>query len=222
MNTKPKIIAFILVIFCAATPIFASASTGPQPFDLLASVSVTLQGALTSLYGALSTFLNPKSVSSTSTTPITNNNAAVSSTITLKLGQKSVMVTLLQWDLIADGYLKGPATGVFGTSTQAAVEALQKAKNLPVTGYLLMTTSSVASSFARAASPFTPITVGATGTMASALQKSLVKSGNLNISTTTSYFGTLTQAAVKKFQASHQLPQTGIVDQTTFAAMNRK
>jgi peptidoglycan hydrolase-like protein with peptidoglycan-binding domain len=221
MNTKKTIITLILIASCAAMPFFVSASMGPQSLDLLASVSNSLQGALASLYSALSAFSNTKSVVTSSTTPVTGEKT-VSNTITLKLGEKSVMVTIFQWDLIADGYLKGPATGVFDTSTQAAVEKFQKAKGMPVTGYLLVTTSSIASSFARAASPFTPITVGATGTKATDFQKFLIEKGDLKIATATAYFGTLTQAAVKKFQASHDLPQTGIVNQATFDAMNGK
>jgi peptidoglycan hydrolase-like protein with peptidoglycan-binding domain len=144
----------------------------------------------------------------------------VSNSITLELGNKSVIVAILQKELIAKGYLKEPATGVFDANTQAAVKAFQKAENLPVTGYVQVATSSLASLFAAAALPFVPIKIGATGVQANAVQSILINKGNLKIATTTAYFGTLTQSALKAFQASHGLPQTGIVDQATFAAMN--
>jgi peptidoglycan hydrolase-like protein with peptidoglycan-binding domain len=211
MNTKLKIVTLLFVVFCVTTPFLVNASAGSQPPNLLASISSIFQGIFTSIYSIFSGGVVP----STSV-----QNKAVIDSITLQLGDKSVMVDVLQQALIAEGYLKPPATGVFDENTQAAVEAFQKAKGLPVTGYIKMATSSLASSFSAASSSFTPITVGATGTRATAFQKFFIAKGDLKIATTTTYFGTQTEAAVKAFQASHGLPQTGKIDQATFAAMN--
>lgn len=217
MKTKPTVIALIVMVLFTASPIFAAASTGPAPTSLLASISSEFSSVFTYLYDLVSGKLaaTPSSSSATSTV-----NTSSSDLITIGLGNKSVMVTIIQWKLIGEGYLKGPATGIFDANTQAAVEAYQKAENIPVTGYLQVTTSSAEASFKAAAPSFVPVTVGATGTRATAFQKVLIARGNLKLSTTTAYFGTETQTAVKAFQASHNLPQTGVIDQATFAAMN--
>jgi len=226
MNIKQKTITFVLILSCAATPLLADASVSVSPSNLLAAISVAFENDLASLSAILShAIVSPAPGSTTSTTsraPVatTTTRSATSTVITLQLGNKSVIVAVLQRGLISGGYLKPPATGIFDANTQAAVEAFQKAKNLPVTGYIQMTPSGIASSFAATASAFVPIKAGATGAQANALQSVLIKKGNLKISTTTAYFGTLTQAALKAFQASHNIPQTGIVDQATFAALN--
>ncbi len=46
----------------------------------------------------------------------------------------STYVTTLQQDLAAAGYYKGEVDGIYGPQTVAAVEDLQKASGLPVTG----------------------------------------------------------------------------------------
>lgn len=218
MNTKPKVIAIILVAVLVTTPFLASASSSSQSLDLFASIAAVFQGYLGSIYGVLSKILtNAPMPASTLTSP-----KFVSNSITLQLGDKSVMVAMLQRALIQEGYLKSPVTGVFDANTKAAVEAFQKAKNLTVTGYIEIATSSITSTFAGGASSFVPIQAGATGTEASDLQSFLIKKGDLHISAPTNFFGALTEAGVKAFQKSHDLPQTGVIDQATFAAMNGK
>lgn len=214
MNTKPKIIAVALVVLFAVTPLLVSASVSGQSLSMLATISNAFQGYLASIFTVLSKSTVNMNV------PTTPPKAFVPDSITLQLGEKSVLVAILQQSLISAGYLKGPATGVFGTSTQVAVEAFQKAKNLTVTGYIKVATSSLASSFAAASPTFVPIGAGTNGAQANAVQTILIKTGNLKISKTTGYFGAATEAAVKAFQKAHDLPQTGIIDEATFAAMN--
>jgi peptidoglycan hydrolase-like protein with peptidoglycan-binding domain len=220
MNIRFKIVAFAFAVVLVTTPLLAGASVGSQSLDFLASISNAFGGTLTSLQGMFSSLSGMLSKNNTSSTPAKIN--PIGNSITLKQGDKSVMVAVLQRTLIADGYLKAPATGIFDANTQAAVETLQKAKNLPVTGYVQIASSSIATTFSHAASSFVPIAAGTTGTNAAAFQRFLIGRGDLKIATATAYFGTLTSAAVKKFQAGHQLPQTGVIDQGTFAAMNGK
>jgi peptidoglycan hydrolase-like protein with peptidoglycan-binding domain len=111
-------------------------------------------------------------------------------------------------------------TGYFGKLTQAAVIAFQKANNLPQTGTMTVPANGETLLFGAAASPFSPTALGSTGTRVKSIQQFLIQRGLLNISTTTTYFGPLTKAAVVAFQKAHGIPQTGIIDQATFSAMN--
>jgi peptidoglycan hydrolase-like protein with peptidoglycan-binding domain len=212
MKTRTKLIAIILTVLFATTPFLASASTGSSTLGFFGSLFSTIQSGFNTVFDFFSGSQNTATLPASST--IGGNY------ITIKLGSKSVIVTVLQKELVRKGYLKEAPSGIFDANTQAAVEAIQKAQNLPVTGYILVATSSLSAIFSQAASTFTPITVGATGTRATALQKVLITRGSLNIATATAYFGATTQAAVKTFQAAHDLPQTGIIDKATFAAMN--
>ena len=57
------------------------------------------------------------------------------------------------------------------------------------------------------------LTIGMTSTDVTELQKILIAKGHLKIATPTGYFGAMTQAAVKAFQAANSLEQTGVVDE---------
>ena len=62
----------------------------------------------------------------------------VPKSIVLKLGEKNVMVAVLQRTLVKDGFFNYPITGVFDKNTLIAVEALQKANKLPILSSHLM------------------------------------------------------------------------------------
>jgi len=151
----------------------------------------------------------------------TVQTSTVSSPFTLQLGDTSVAVTALQELLVKQGYLSvSVPTGYFGPLTQAAVIAFQKAKNLPQTGVMTVPANGADILFKSVASSFSSATIGSTGSHIGSVQQFLINRGLLHITTSTNYFGSMTQAAVIAFQKSHGLPQTGIVDQATFAAMN--
>ncbi len=61
---------------------------------------------------------------------------------------------------------------------------------------------------------------GSTGDDVTELQKILIAAGYLKIGAPTGYFGPLTLAAVKLYQAAHGIPQTGFVGPLTRAALN--
>jgi len=148
-------------------------------------------------------------------------SASSPSSITLALGNKSVAVAVLQTLLIKKGYLSLAApTGYFGTATQSALEAFQAASNLPQTGTLVIPSDQLSSFFASVAGPATEMSFGATGVHVQSLQTFLIQGSYLKLNAPTEYFGSLTFAAVKDFQAANDLPQTGVVDTATFAAMN--
>ena len=52
----------------------------------------------------------------------------------LKRGDRGAIVDILQLGLIRSGYLKGPADGIFGPATQAALLRFQKRFGLTATG----------------------------------------------------------------------------------------
>jgi peptidoglycan hydrolase-like protein with peptidoglycan-binding domain len=159
---------------------------------------------------------NGGQAASSSTAPIAPQS------IVLSLGSKSVMVTAVQQALIKEGYLKGSPTGVYGTSTQVAVEKFQQANNLTVTGDITIASNSVTSSLRANAPAF--VTIGPTSSPAeiSRIQAYFITIGYLKIAAATGVYGPATEAAVKTFQKAHGVPQTGVIDEATFAAMNGK
>jgi peptidoglycan hydrolase-like protein with peptidoglycan-binding domain len=64
------------------------------------------------------------------------------------------------------------------------------------------------------------LTIGASGSDVTALQSLLISDGYLVLATPSGYFGSLTKAAVIKFQAAHSIRQTGYVGPLTLAALN--
>jgi peptidoglycan hydrolase-like protein with peptidoglycan-binding domain len=149
--------------------------------------------------------------------------SAATRSIALYLGEKNVAVFDLQGLLIGQGYLSVVApTGYFGSATEVAVMAAQKAQNVPRTGAVVIPVSELAAFYAVAAPRFSPVVVGSTGTRVKFFQQFLIQHGYLDISTSTGNFGAMTKAAVIAFQKAKNLPQTGIIDQATFAAITGK
>jgi peptidoglycan hydrolase-like protein with peptidoglycan-binding domain len=65
------------------------------------------------------------------------------------------------------------------------------------------------------------LTVGSRGADVQALQQILIDGGFLSIDAPTGYFGSLTKAAVIKYQAAHSItPQSGYVGPLTRASLN--
>lgn len=156
-----------------------------------------------------------------SSTATSTPNASTTTVIALAIGDHGVAVNVLQKLLIKDGYLAPiTPTSYFGTLTQAAVVAYQKARGFSQTGVFTIAAADLGKFFATTSGSFTQVGIGTRGSQATSLQNFLIKGGYLNIPSATGYFGTLTQAALKAFQTAHGLPQTGVVDQATFAAMN--
>jgi hypothetical protein len=62
--------------------------------------------------------------------------------------------------------------------------------------------------------------IGSSGTDVTNLQNILIHEGLLKIDTPTGYFGPLTEAAVKLYQAAHGIPTTGFVGPLTRAQLN--
>lgn len=151
-----------------------------------------------------------------------------------KLGDTGPAVTALQEAIMKNGFtLRGGANGVFDKRTRTVLKTFQRIVGLKVTGVVDTATASVLklSSTPAASAPATAATVfpftvetlpvrGDTGKRVLTLQKALVSAGVTVKGGIDGMFGKGTTASIASFQKSKGLPQTGILDPTTAAALN--
>ena len=123
----------------------------------------------------------------------------------------------LQQSLTAAGYFKDPVDGVYGPSTVDAVEALQKAHSLPVTGTVDRATDAALQADLQAAGG-----ASAQGKTAStaAVQQTLKLAGFWTGPVDGNWTPALTDA-LKAFQEKLGVPPTGTVDAATIAALEK-
>lgn len=123
----------------------------------------------------------------------------------------------LQRQLTDAGYYDGKVDGVYGPSTVAAVEALQQAHGLPVTGTVDKATAAALQSDLLAKGG-----AAAQETLAStaALQQTLKLTGFWDGPVDGTWTPALTEA-LKKFQKELGVPATGTVDAATVAAFDK-
>ena len=158
--------------------------------------------------------------------------------LALQKGNSSSQVTSLQKKLQAAGYFDGPVTGYYGSLTQAAVMKFQKAQGLTANGIADLETLKALDSGSKASapeqpaapqkvvtddpvvSPRPPVTLkrGNSSSQVTSLQKKLQAAGYFD-GPLTGYYGSLTQAAVIKFQKAHGLTPNGIADLETLNAL---
>ncbi|HAX88289.1 MAG TPA: peptidoglycan-binding protein [Cyanobacteria bacterium UBA11370] len=182
----------------------------------------------------------PTSSQFTPPTTAVNNEplASPKPTFLLKRGDRNSQVTSLQKNLQLSGYFNGPITGYYGSATQEAVMKLQKARGLNPDGIAGPKTRAAIES-----SPATPIPTpltppspmvtddrlglgnpslvlkrGTRNADVTALQKKLQSQGYFD-GPITGYYGSLTEAAVIKFQEANGLIADGIVDSKTQTAL---
>lgn len=134
----------------------------------------------------------------------------------LQIGSRGEAVMILQKALKTSGNDPGAIDGIFGTKTQTALKAFQKAAGIPETG----ATDAIAW---LALSPYLDYTNvqlkrGSTGMYVAILQAALINAcqspGGID-----GNFGTKTQAAVVAFQKAKSLSPDGIVGPLTWAAL---
>jgi peptidoglycan hydrolase-like protein with peptidoglycan-binding domain len=123
----------------------------------------------------------------------------------------------LQTSLAEAGYYTAKVDGVYGPSTVAAVEALQKAHGLPVTGTVDKATQSALQADLQAKG-------GAAAqqalTSTAAVQQTLKLAGYWDGPVDGQWTPALTEA-LKKFQTELGVPATGTVDAATIAAVEK-
>ena len=151
-------------------------------------------------------------------------SSSVSSGSALKLDSQGVKVTQLQQDLKQLGYYYADITGNFGTKTEAAVKAFQKAYKLNDDGVAgASTLNAIAAAIEKAGGSLTSTSasgmkLGSTGSDVRALQQNLTTLG-FYYGDVTGHYGTMTQAAVQKFQKSRGLTQDGVAGSKTVVAI---
>lgn len=143
----------------------------------------------------------------------------LSSSSVLQKGSRGDEVKELQQNLTTLGYDTKGTDGIFGSDTEAAVIAFQKAYSLSADGKAGPATQSA---IAKALDYHNKgiLTVGSRGTKVSELQRNLTKLG-YDTKGTDGIFGSNTKSAVVAFQRDHGLSQDGIVGDNTHNAINK-
>ena len=150
-----------------------------------------------------------------------HSSVPVSASSLLKKEMQGSEVTSLQKDLKKLGYLKVDPTGYYGDLTVEAVKKLQKEYGYEADGIAGSVTFTLidkvmgrnqATSTASGSAQL--LKLGMEGAAVTTLQKNLVKLGFLS-ATPTGYFGTATEAAVKKLQSKNGCQSDGVVGSGT-------
>jgi SpoIID/LytB domain protein len=144
----------------------------------------------------------------------------------LRRGARGAVVRELQTMLNALGFSAGRIDGIFGSVTQGAVWRFQGFTSLPETGWVDGTTWVTLIAAFNPTPGVTPpppvVTIdirrGARGAVVRELQTMLNALG-FSAGRIDGIFGSITQGAVTRFQASRSIPQTGWVDDATWAAL---
>lgn len=142
---------------------------------------------------------------------------------TLRLDSQGSAVTQLQTDLKQLGYYYADITGNFGAKTEAAVKEFQKDRKLYADGVAGGKTLDAIEAAIKAAggsstSSNTGLKLGSTGEKVRQLQQDLTALGYY-YGDVSGHYGSLTQAAVKKFQKAKGIGQDGIAGTSTLNAI---
>ena len=183
---------------------------------------------LAALYGTTGGTSTGSGTGTSSTT--TGSSDTVTVNATLQVGSRGTDVKNLQTRLKELGYLTGSADGVFGTATETAVKAFQKANSLTSDGVAgPRTLNRINSSSAVAASGSSSSTVtNDTSTLLKYGMKNMQAIKDMQTRLTelkyysgaiTGNFGDLTFKAVKAFQSANGLTADGIAGKNTLTKL---
>lgn len=143
---------------------------------------------------------------------------------TLRLNSQGTAVSQMQTDLKQLGYYYADITGKFGEKTEAAVKEFQKDKKLVADGVagtktLEAISAAITAAGGSSSSGLSGLKIGSTGDRVRQMQQDLTALGYY-YGDISGHYGTLTQAAVKKFQKAKGITQDGIAGTTTLNAIN--
>ena len=143
----------------------------------------------------------------------------------ISLGSSGEDVLAIQVQLHALGYDPGPADGYFGPVTEDAVVLFQMANGLyvdgvvgPITMNALYSSSSGQTSVPADSGGTADLSLGSSGEDVLAVQQRLLSLG-YDPGLLDGYFGPVTEAAVKEFQAANGLYVDGVVGPITYNAL---
>lgn len=159
--------------------------------------------------------------------------ASSSPFVGLKIGARGGTVKQMQQILLDAGFnVVGGADGIFGVLTANALSSFQNANGMTANAIVdAATATALEASAAEApeadapsgssnsASPLAGLRYGSLGSDVKQLQQLLIDRGIRVRGGADGVFGTATQSALKEFQASKGLPQSGTVDDATAGAL---
>jgi len=157
--------------------------------------------------------------------------AATSPLVGLKIGSRGEAVKTLQQTLVNAGFtVVGGADGIFGVLTANAVRSFQNANDLETNGEVDTATADVLATVAApsdpdghdpttTSSPLLGLKYGSLGSDVKALQQALIDAGVRVPGGADGVFGFSTQTALKTYQATNGLEQSGRVDEATANAL---
>ncbi|MGN0995475.1 MAG: peptidoglycan-binding protein [Candidatus Ventricola sp.] len=154
-----------------------------------------------------------------------SSSGSSSSSSTLKLNSQGTKVSQLQTDLKQLGYYYADITGNFGEKTEAAVKLFQSKNGLTADGVAgTKTLEAISAAVAKAggssssSSSSSGLKLGSTGSDVSALQQNLTTLGYY-YGDITGHYGSMTQAAVTKFQKARGITADGVAGTKTIEAI---
>ena len=134
----------------------------------------------------------------------------------LSFGEESDIVLKYQQKLASLAYLTTTPDGKYGKDTAAAVKLFQEKNALIVDGYLGPATRDLIDS--GEAQP-NALSIGDSGNTVKNVQKMLVQANCLTSKSTTGYYGSVTEAAVRLFQATNKLSIDGKAGKQTIGLL---
>ena len=146
----------------------------------------------------------------------------------LAVGARGRAVAELQLALINRGFVPtGGVDGIFGAATKGALQRFQTARGLSASGQgdaatlqaLGLAAGASSNSPAASTPPSGQLALGSRGSSVVALQQALLNRGIAVAGGADGIFGPATAAALKQFQASQGLEQTGALGPRTTAAL---
>lgn len=145
------------------------------------------------------------------------------STTILRKGSQGSRVSQLQQDLKTLGFYSAEITGNIGSKTEAAIMAFQRKNGLTADGIagpdtLDAIAAKVGKSSGSSSSSGSGLHLESTGSAVSALQQNLTTLGYY-YGDITGHYGSMTEAAVRKFQKARGLTADGVAGSTTLDAI---